>query len=201
MARCNSRGRFPYLSFRRFSLQRHNTCQALWAPYGDSARRSSAMVSEELFFSGHVRRLLQRANPDARTCWYDGVWFRAASRHETALHRARCRGLLDGWGAGRYATGGLGGVTRAFRPAFFSLSAGWLAGARTMALGAAPRAWGAHPSRDADLCCLCSRRVLRRRKASRIFKLWSSEPLVKISHSCQVPTNSGSAPARKACSA
>ena len=68
----------------------------------------------------------------------------------------------------------------------FSLSAGWLVGARRRA--GSRLLLGTLPSRDADLCCLCSRRVLRRRKASPLFKLWSSEPLVKISHSCQCGT-------------
>ena len=65
-------------------------------------------------------------------CWYDGVWFRAASRHETALRARGAAVCTMAWGAGRCATGGLGGVTRA-PPYGFSLGACWLVGARRRA--------------------------------------------------------------------
>ena len=65
-------------------------------------------------------------------CWYDGVWFRAASGHETAL---RARGAVVcsmAWGAGRCANWGTrkGGHAPAYG---FLLSAGWLVGARRRA--------------------------------------------------------------------
>lgn len=121
--------------------------------------------------------------------WHDSAPSWAASDGETALRAHRARGTTVctmAWGAGRSATGGTRRGSQALRLRCFvrcRLACG--RSAASAPAPALPRAWGADASRDADLCCLRSRRVLRRRKASPLFKLWSSEPLVKISHSCQ----------------
>ena len=162
--------------------------------------RLSALPLLELCWSRlqrEIRDLFWRGGQDSAPSW-------AASRHETALpaHRARCRGLHDGVGRRPMRHRGNSGRSPGLRLRFFrGVHAGSWAPGTAPAEARLPRAWGADASRDADLCCLCSRRVLRRSIAAPVFKLWSSEPLVKISHSCLPVPNRLVLLARKACAA
>ena len=61
---------------------------------------------------GVVRRGVAARLEDSAPSW-------AASGHETALRALGAAVCAMAWGAGRCATGGLGGVTRALRPAVF----------------------------------------------------------------------------------
>ena len=95
-----------------------------------------------------LERVLQRAIPVSWMCWYDGVWFRAASRHETAL-RARSAASARWRGAPADAPPLEFGGSQTLRLRCFR----WVhAGSRSLGAAPAPSRYGSHPSRDADLC-------------------------------------------------
>ena len=70
-------------------LHRGTTARELCGGCMETRREQLARLCRtSCFLVDLLERVLQRAIPVSWMCWYDGVWFRAASRHETAL-RAR----------------------------------------------------------------------------------------------------------------
>ena len=132
--------------------------------------------------------------------WHDSAPSWAASRRETALpaRRARCRGLHDGVDAGRCATGGTRRGSQAHRLRFFR---GVQAGSWSLGAARFQRALREPILRETRICAAYAREGSPGRGRRLYFQTLEQRAASENFAQLPVPAKSGSAPARKACSA